>query len=38
MVYLVLNIEKDLYYEDFLCVYVFLILNYYVNMLLIKGK
>ena len=38
MAYSVLNIEKDLYHEDSLRAHASLILNYHVNMLLIKGK
>ena len=37
MAYLVLNTEKDLYHEDSLRAHAS-ILNYHVNMLLIKGK
>ena len=38
MAYSVLNTEKDLYHEDSLRTHASSILNYYVNMLLIKGK
>lgn len=38
MAYSVLNTEKDLYHEDSLRAHVSSILNYHVNMLLIKGK
>lgn len=38
MAYSVLNTEKDLYHEDSLRAHASLILNYHVNMLLIKGK
>lgn len=38
MAYSVLNTEKDLYHEDSLRAHAPSILNYHVNMLLIKGK
>ena len=38
MAYSVLNTEKDFYHEDSLRRHASSILNYHVNMLLIKGK